>query len=139
MTEQEEPWQVAMDQVLARVREHRHEQVARYGLQRGAQGLADGTGPGVPWLPKAALGAVLYGAGAQAIERAFRLDYNLHGGDAGANWMRLVREEIAESFAENDPDRLAEELVQVAALCVSWLEDLMTRAKIEPTEENHNA
>ena len=41
--------------------------------------------------------------------------------------MHLVREEVAEAFAESDPARLREELIQVAALAVSWVEKIDAR------------
>ena len=41
--------------------------------------------------------------------------------------MHLLREEIAEVFVESDADRLREELIQVAALAVSWVEKIDAR------------
>lgn len=44
---------------------------------------------------------------------------------AGAlTWLDILKEEVSEAFAENDPDRLRHELIQVAAVCVAWLESL---------------
>ncbi len=37
-------------------------------------------------------------------------------------WMDILAEEIAEAFAETDPDKLRTELVQVAAVAVAWVE-----------------
>lgn len=129
-----DPWLDATDRVLARVREHRQEQVRRYGLQRGSNGLVDGTGPGVRWLPQPLAGLIMRGvATAVNIESAFRADYEEHGGDRRVNWLRLLREEFAEVAMEKDPEKLAEELVQVSALAVSWLEDLESR-KAAPGE-----
>jgi hypothetical protein len=36
-----------------------------------------------------------------------------------------VREEVAEAFQEADGPALVDELIQVAALCVSWVERLL--------------
>jgi hypothetical protein len=45
--------------------------------------------------------------------------------------MHLLREELAEVFQETAPDRLEAELVQLGALCVSWVEKLRRRAAEE--------
>lgn len=37
-------------------------------------------------------------------------------------WRHILSEEVAEAFAEADPARLREELIQVAAVCVAWCE-----------------
>lgn len=103
--------------VLQAVSNERVNQYAKYGTNSS---LIDGTGHGVHWIPA-------YPHDAEDIERVFREDYDDHGGDGGASWMRLVREEVAEAFQESDPERLEEELIQVAALCVSWVEKLRER------------
>lgn len=103
--------------VLQAVSNERVNQYVKYGTNSR---LLDGTGPDVHWIPA-------YPHGAKDIEGVFREDYDGHGGDGGASWMRLVREEIAEAFQESDPARLEEELIQVAALAVSWVEKLRER------------
>ena len=42
-------------------------------------------------------------------------------------WRAILAEEVAEAFAETDQDRLREELVQVAAVAVQWIEALDRR------------
>lgn len=111
-------WQVRTINVLEKVFDHRVEQVERYGHN---DDKPDGTGPQVPWLNGVS------NLHAADIEAFLRVDYEDAGGDGGVTWMHLVREELAESFAESDPDRLEEELVQVAALCVSWIETIQKR------------
>lgn len=102
-----------LDLVLA----ERQAQEARYG--HANEVLEDGTGPGTTWL------LPLTAASAKQVQSAFRMNYEEFEFDTGApTWMHLVREEVAEAFQEDDPDRLAEELIQVAALCVSWVERL---------------
>ena len=104
------------DLALAEVEAERLRQFARYGTN---EGLADGTGPGVRWALTEE---------AADVEHEFRLDYESHERQHGApTWMHLVREEVAEAFLETDPARLRAELIQVAALCVSWVEKLDTR------------
>lgn len=112
-------WQIRTINVLEKVFEERNRQVERYGHN---DDKVDGTGPKSAWLSPL-IGEI----SAQAIEERLREGYEKDGGDGGVTWMHLVREEIAESFAESDPDRLEEELLQVAALCVSWVETIQKR------------
>lgn len=42
-------------------------------------------------------------------------------------WKHILREEYAEAMAESDPARLREELVQVAAVAVAWIEAIDRR------------
>ena len=105
--------------VLEDVRAERVRQVARYGLN---EDLEDGTGPLTRWLlPFTALPA-------DVVETLLREDYEDFEQDAGKpTWVHLIREEVAEAFTEADPVRLRAELVQVAALCVSWVERMDAR------------
>ena len=111
--------------VLLDVAQERQQQFARYGTNAN---LENGTGPHVNWLAPLA-----EAADAALVERGFRQDYDEQH---AVTWMHLVREEVAEAFCENDPVRLREELVQVAALCVSWMEKLDQRAAqvVEPAQ-----
>ena len=43
-------------------------------------------------------------------------------------WMHVLREEVAEAFAEEDPALLRAELIQVAAVAVAWVEAIDRRA-----------
>lgn len=111
--------------VLLDVASERQQQFARYGTNAE---LENGTGPDVRWLSPLAKAA-----DAALIEHGFRRDYEEQ---YQITWMHLVREEVAEAFCERDPARLREELVQVAALCVSWVEKLDQRAanRAEPEQ-----
>jgi hypothetical protein len=42
--------------------------------------------------------------------------------DGSVTWTNVLLEEVAEAFAESDPARLREELIQVAAVAVAWAE-----------------
>ena len=42
-------------------------------------------------------------------------------------WVHILREEVAEAFAETDPVRLRAELLQVAAVAVAWIEAIDRR------------
>lgn len=103
--------------ILELVFEERAAQEARYG--RANQEIEDGSGPGARWL------GPYTGASAAEIQEGLRRDYEDFEDEAGRpTWVHLVREEVAEAFEEDDPERLKAELVQVAALCVSWAERL---------------
>lgn len=106
--------------ILERVLEERRRQVARYGLN---DDLEDGTGPETRWL------LPVSGNSATIIERLFRDQYEEYEEETGKpTWVHLLREEAAEAFQEaSGSERLEEELVQLAALCVSWLEVLQRR------------
>lgn len=108
-------------EVLADVYDERVRQVARYGTN---EDLEDGTGPEVMWA------FPLTDSCAKEIESDFRWEYEQHEQTTGKpTWMHLVREEIAEAFLETDPTRLYQELIQVAALAVSWSEKIKSRQK----------
>jgi len=47
--------------------------------------------------------------------------------DGVGTWRHIIREEIAEAFAESDPARLRAELIQVAAVAVAWVEAIDRR------------
>lgn len=53
-------------------------------------------------------------------------DSRAEAGDV--TWRDILREEVAEAFAESDPARLDAELTQVAAVAVAWKEDLAMRS-----------
>lgn len=108
----------ATTSVLGMLREERAFQFANYGPNGD---IEDGTGPDVQWLTP------LTDKTAYDLESALRADYDERG---KPTWLRLVREEVAEAFMESDPDRLVSELVQVAALCVSWIEKIQDRQEL---------
>jgi hypothetical protein len=117
------PWQILTIAVLEDIFDHRVEQEARYGHLNDL--LEDGTGPEAVWFP-------IYDAAlpAKEIQEALREDYEIFEDEHQLpTWMHLVREEIAEAFQESDQDRLEEELIQVAALCTSWVERIRKRRR----------
>jgi hypothetical protein len=115
-------WQVATIAVLEDIFDHRVEQERRYGHVNDL--LLDGTGPKVRWLDFVD-GSPLF---ATSIQRFLRDDYEKFEAEHELpTWMHLVREEIAEAFQESDETRLEEELIQVAALCTSWVERIRAR------------
>ncbi len=102
--------------VAEQVAQERARQFRLYGTN---EDLLDGTGDNVRWL------APLAPTPAQYVERDFRTEYNTH---AQPTWMHLLREEVAEAMQESDPEALATELIQVAAVAVSWVEKLQARS-----------
>lgn len=102
--------------VLELVRNERTRQFQKYGTNAKQ---VDGTGPDIPWAEPFTRDSAV------ALECGFRSDYDNTVGPV--TWMQLIREEVAEAFQEADPDRLSTELIQVAALCVSWVEKISMR------------
>lgn len=104
--------------VLDDVRAERARQFAKYGTNSSLD-----YGTGEPWLMPLSVDGV------DRIQESLRADYEvykqLNGGKP--TWMHLVREEVAEAFVETNPQRLRAELLQVAALCVSWVEKIDAR------------
>jgi hypothetical protein len=114
--------------VLGLVFAERQAQESRYGRENLT--TQSGTGPETCWL------GPYTGDSADEIQVALRWDYDEYADEAPVTWVHLVREEIAEAFQESDPTRLAEELIQVAALCVSWVERLdYPLLSVLPSEE----
>lgn len=110
--------------ILDLVFDERQAQELRYG--EANQLIEDGTGPEARWLGPYTEDS------AEDIQKTLRRDYEEFEEAAGLpTWAHLVREEITEAFQEDDPARLAEELIQVAALCVSWVERLGVVAPCE--------
>lgn len=44
-----------------------------------------------------------------------------------AQWREVLLEEVYEALSETDPEKLATELTQVAAVAVAWVEDIRAR------------
>ncbi|GAA4564017.1 hypothetical protein [Planotetraspora kaengkrachanensis] len=98
----------SLARVLADVSVERAAQDAMWGVQE----LPDGTGP----------------------ERRAEADRARQAvEDAAARglptWRDILYEEVMEAFAENDPERLRAELVQVAAVAVKWVQALDQRVR----------
>lgn len=58
------------------------------------------------------------------------------------DWLHIMREEVAEAFAESDPAKLRAELLQVAAVAAAWIEAIDRRpatARPDTTPETPDA
>lgn len=89
--------------ILQDIVDERRAQLEKWGVQRHS----DGVGP--QW--DAALGAA-------------RLLEDMERREGDVSWSAILREEVYEALASTDPHGLIEELIQVSAVCVAWLEDL---------------
>lgn len=97
----------ALDRALKSVRDERTRQVTKWGEQHHPDGTG---GPG----------------SAQAADFAKQLCEE-HRDACRLTWRDILIEEVMEAFAETDPVALREELLQSAAVCLAWVEDIDSR------------
>lgn len=100
---------MSTESVLAEVLGERRRQDAKWGEQNHP----DGTGR--------------YGDKFAAVEA--RKICDAASGDGSLTYRDILREEVAEAFAESDPAKLRAELIQVAAVCMQWVEKLDREAR----------
>lgn len=109
------------ERVLHLIREERTRQIRQYGTN---ETLAMGFGSTVtacPWL------LPYSDDDSGKVEAALREEYEQYRITHGnPTWMHLIREEVAELFAAENPQHAITEAIQVAALCVSLVEHLET-------------
>jgi hypothetical protein len=98
------PWWTVLGDIDA----ERHRQMAEYGDQH----LPDGTGNRY-YVDQA--------------ERYKAINDARTSAKVEPRWAQVLLEEAYEAVAETDIARLRAELVQVAAVCVSWVQDLDSR------------
>lgn len=72
-----------------------------------------------------------YGYGIHA--NHWKAENDLRARDKSLAWDGILLEEVYEALAEEDPDQLRAELVQVAAVATAWVECIDRRAKAEMT------
>jgi len=101
----------AMAWVLCDVVDERERQDARWGPPSAQLGIPDGTGY-QPDVDGAASARELCDATTRA---------------GTVTWRDVLAEEVAEAFAESDPARLREELVQISALTIKWVQIIDAR------------
>jgi 8-oxo-dGTP pyrophosphatase MutT (NUDIX family) len=95
-----------LTRVLAGIAGERQAQDARWGIQE----FPDGTSAALA--PAAELAKEQVGRAYQA---------------GGLTWREILAEEVAEAFAETDPELLRAELVQVAAVAAKWIQAIDRR------------
>lgn len=119
-----EKWQATTISVLENVFEERIRQVKQYGHNE-----ENPHGFGGEWL------SGITDREAHEIEEVLREDYeNFEERTGTITWTRLIREEVAEAFDSDDPEHAVKELVQVAALCVSLVEDILNKGYLTNEE-----
>jgi hypothetical protein len=100
--------------------------------KHGEQGhLPDGTGPNTLPLETAGAetlhsGLLARGLAARATADTKASSHN-EGGDGTVTWWQILREEVFEASAEDDPAALRTELIQVAAVALKWIAALDVR------------
>ena len=97
--------------ILAEVVDERVRQDAKWGEQNHP----NGTGPYVVWTLGGRITAQVMAARARDMcqEAARRGE---------CTWLLIALEEMAEAFAEDDPYRVRQEVLQLVAVGVSWIE-----------------
>lgn len=109
------------ESILNLIRGERTRQIEKYGTNnRNFLGFGSNLSA-YPWLMPYS------DSGSAKIEKAFRADYESYEHSYGApTWMHLIREEVAELFDSDTINEAIAEAVQVAALCVSLCEYLLS-------------
>lgn len=98
---------------------------ARQDARWGEQNHLDGTGPGTRPL-RAVVDADVQPTARWLAARSTSLtDTRFRAGDG--TWRDILLEEVFEAFAEDDPESLRAELVQVAAVAQAWAEAIDRR------------
>lgn len=94
--------------------------------------LPDGTGPdSYPLVVYPGIPYLMDDLQASSLASFATYDTKAHsqneGGDGTVTWWHILREEVFEAAAEEDPDKLRAELVQVAAVALKWAEAIDRR------------
>lgn len=110
---------LTLEETLRLVRQER----AQQDVQWGEQNHPDGTGPDARW----------DGETFASLAHRTRLHTQAAANAGALTWRNILLEEVMEAMAENDPVQLADELTQVAAVAVAWVEALARRWAKEQT------
>jgi hypothetical protein len=94
--------------VFDEVRAERERQDAKWGEQNHPDGTSDNP-----------MNREIAAISKQDCDEAFA--------DDRGTWSHILDEEVAEAFAESDPQKLRTELLQVAAVAVAWVEAIDRR------------
>ncbi len=106
----------AIERVLNNVRGERERQLDKWGVQH----RLSGTG----------------GGGSRRDADVMRLRCQVAEEIGGATWRDVLLEEVYEALAEVNACDLRQELVQVAAVCAAWIEDIDSDAQHEEVKES---
>lgn len=91
----------------------------------GEQNHPDGTGPAVSF--DGVFRMAEMAAANRLACKAAAGEYAEMSGRGPLTWRHILLEEVFEALSESDPAKLREELVQVAAVTVQWLEAIDRR------------
>lgn len=116
-----------INSVLKEVQAERERQEAKWGEQNHA----NGTGPGQYFLGKGLSAPATFG---YLRDRATEIMDN-HVDVGRLTYTDILLEEVFEAVTESDPDKLREELVQVAAVAVAWVEKI-DRDNVRPKRKH---
>lgn len=112
--------------VLEEVSQERGRQDAKWGEQNHPNGTGDQVALLHGWTLPKQLGLVPVTMGAFAYTARSVTDAAAEAGTV--TFADILLEEVAEAFAEEDPAKLREELIQVAAVAVAWIETIDRKA-----------
>lgn len=115
------------ENTISRVLEEVQSEQDRQEDKWGEQNHANGTGPDHFFLGK---GLSAPATNAYLRERATEITDD-HAKNGRLTYADILLEEVFEAVAEKDPEKLREELIQVAAVSVSWIEKI-DRDKARP-------
>lgn len=105
------------DGIVDEVWSERLRQIEKRGLQERASGTDANQ-----WVP--------FEAAAKAMHDL--KEAHPDGPHGPITWVDILKEEVYEAFAEEDPDKLRVELIQVMAVAASWIQDLDRRGDQAP-------
>lgn len=100
---------IVLPKVMKDVIDERSRQIVKWGIQSHPDGTGNETNK-------------TFAEGARALNK-HAVEHNY------LTWAYILEEEFWEATAESDPKRLREELIQVAAVAIAWVEDLDTRSE----------
>jgi hypothetical protein len=122
---------MSRERVLDDIRDERTRQDEKWGEQNHRNGTGDWGWP-----------VTIGDARAQADAARESCKRDAH--DGMTSWRGILLEEVAEAFAESDPQALRAELVQVAAVAAQWIEcidrrtdELRAEQVLPPTPAPH--
>lgn len=115
----------ARKRVLREIGDERLRQIAKWG----EQSHPDGTSPGAAPFRHTDVNLDLRTGVEVANILRRRCDKRFR--DGIGTWLDILLEEVGEALAEDEPEKLREELLQVAAVAVAWVEAIDRRAPIE--------
>ena len=104
------------DEILNEFGRERDRQIAKHGVQNH---LPNGTGPDETLFR---MRGVISMADLASLARFKTDQFSYSEGDKTITYLDVLIEEMFEAFAESDPAKLREELIQVGTVAAAWIE-----------------